>query len=110
LLVEALWTRTEVSSREGVARAHGFLVTPGFRTAFDFPSGPQAVTGLGVPLGVGPSAGSGAVLGYLGFELPFSEAGTRDAPGGPVRPPLPVRPATGRSEDGKPEDAVVTAR
>jgi hypothetical protein len=37
----------------------------------DLSGGLQVVGGLAAPLGLGPSRGSRAVLGYLSLELPF---------------------------------------
>ena len=51
-------------------QTHSFL-SPGVRWAYNFKNGLQIVPGIGVPLGVGPSAGERAVLLYLSFEHPF---------------------------------------
>ncbi|HEY6003068.1 MAG TPA: hypothetical protein VIV57_09340 [Anaeromyxobacter sp.] len=101
LLVEALWTVTDAVSAGATSRARSFVVSPGFRASFDFPGGLQVVTGMGVPLGVGPSAGSTAVLGYLGFELPCGGAAAKDAPAAPRTAP-PSRASSG-AEAGEPE-------
>ncbi|HEV7923349.1 MAG TPA: transporter [Thermoanaerobaculia bacterium] len=60
------------------SRARGFdgwenqaFVSPGVRWSYDFPSGLQIVPGIGVPIGVGPSAGERSVLLYLSFEHRF---------------------------------------
>jgi len=47
------------------------LLSPGIRWAHNFKNGLQIVPGIGVPLGVGPSAGEKAVFLYLSFEHPF---------------------------------------
>jgi hypothetical protein len=46
-------------------------VSPGVRWAFNFKSGLQIVPGVGVPVGVGPSAGERGVFLYLSFEHPL---------------------------------------
>jgi hypothetical protein len=95
LLVEALWTVTDVASAGGTSRSRSFLVSPGFRTSFDFPGGLQVVTGVGVPLGVVPS---------LSFEFPYARAAAKDAPAAPARTPPPARASPG-SNGGEPEVA-----
>jgi hypothetical protein len=47
------------------------LLSPGVRWSYNFKNGLQIVPGIGVPLGVGPSAGEKAILLYLSFEHPF---------------------------------------
>ncbi|MBS1851959.1 MAG: transporter [Acidobacteria bacterium] len=47
------------------------LLMPGIRWAHNFDNGLQIVPGIGVPLGVGPSAGEKGVFLYLSFEHPF---------------------------------------
>ncbi|HKO55987.1 MAG TPA: transporter [Thermoanaerobaculia bacterium] len=47
------------------------FISPGVRWSYDFPSGLQIVPGVGLPIGVGPSAGDRAVLLYLSFEHRF---------------------------------------
>src|SRR6202022_3404306 len=64
------------SSQQVVARNHiqwtnALLLNPGIRWSYNFRNGLQIVPGIGVPLGVGPSAGEKAVLLYLSFEHPF---------------------------------------
>lgn len=56
--------------------ADSFVVSPGVRWSYDFASGLQIVPGVGVPIGVGPSRGSDAVLLYLSFEHPFRHTGS----------------------------------
>ncbi len=75
LLVEALYTKTEIAARAGVERSETLTVNPGVRAAIDFASGLQIVPGLSVPIGIGPSHGDAAVFFYLSFEHPFSAAG-----------------------------------
>jgi hypothetical protein len=72
LLVEAAWSSTEeVVATAKRVRSEAFVISPGFRTALNFPSGLQIVPGLAFPLGVGPSAGEQRVIVYLSFEHKF---------------------------------------
>jgi len=64
LMLEATWSRPD----DGDAT---LLVSPGIRWAYNFSNGLQIVPGIAMPLGVGPSSGSNAVLLYLSFEHPF---------------------------------------
>lgn len=50
------------------------FISPGVRWSYDFPSGLQIVPGVGVPIGVGPSAGDRSILLYLSFEHRFRAA------------------------------------
>jgi hypothetical protein len=52
-------------------------LSPGIRWAHNFRSGLQIVPGVGVPLGIGASAGERGVLLYLSFEHPFLKPGRR---------------------------------
>lgn len=76
-LVETVWAHTDEVVGEGRTRGHDeVLVNPGVRFALNLPGGRQVVPGLSYTFGVGPSAGSdSAVLVYLSFEHPFSDAG-----------------------------------
>lgn len=47
------------------------FLSPGVRWSYNLKHGLQIVPGIGVPLGVGPSAGERAVFLYLSFEHPF---------------------------------------
>ena len=60
-----------VVANDRVQWANSFYISPGIRWAYNFKNGLQIVPGIGVPLGVGPSAGEKAVLLYLSFEHPF---------------------------------------
>lgn len=72
LLVEVVWSRAEGVTGPGTtAWAESWFVNPGVRWAHNFPSGLQIVPGIGVPIGIGPSAGERSVLLYLSFEHPF---------------------------------------
>jgi hypothetical protein len=48
-----------------------FLLNPGIRWAYNFPSGLQIVPGIAFPVGVGPSRGDRSTFLYLSFEHPF---------------------------------------
>ncbi len=50
---------------------NSLLLSPGVRWSYNFRNGLQIVPGVGVPIGVGPSAGERAVFLYLSFEHPF---------------------------------------
>lgn len=72
VMLEAAWQRAEsVSDRGSVEGEESFLLSPGIRWAYDFPSGLQIVPGLAFPIGVGPSDGERQVFLYLSFEHPF---------------------------------------
>jgi hypothetical protein len=72
LLVEAAWSSSEeVVAPARRARSEAFVISPGLRTALNFPSGLQVVPGLAFPFGVGPSAGERRVIVYLSFEHGF---------------------------------------
>ena len=73
-LVELLWTGSETTSHGRTARADTLYVSPGLRFGVDVPGGLQIVPGLAVPIGIGPSASSLSIFGYLSFEFPFSRA------------------------------------
>jgi hypothetical protein len=72
ILLETVWNGSETVVAPGqTARTHTFLINPGVRWAINAPRGLQIVPGVGVPLGVGPSAGEKGVFLYLSFEHPF---------------------------------------
>jgi hypothetical protein len=83
LLVEVLFAGSEAVSGGATRRTQSLVVSPGVRCGFDLPGGLQIVPGLAVPLGIGPSAGSVAVLGYLSFEFPFTSTGAEPDQGEP---------------------------
>ncbi len=51
------------------------LLNPGIRWAHNLKSGMQIVPGVGVPVGVGPSAGEKGLFLYLSFEHPLRAIG-----------------------------------
>lgn len=64
----------EVVAPGKTQRANALLLNPGVRWAWNFSNGLQIVPGIGVPLGMGPSAGERSVLFYLSFEHPYRKA------------------------------------
>ncbi len=72
LMLEALWSRSEIVARAGRVEAEEtFVISPGLRYAQDFASGLQVVYGLAAPIGVGPSDGDNSLFLYLSLEHPF---------------------------------------
>jgi hypothetical protein len=72
LLVEALWFSTEEVVASGVeVRQESWLINPGVRWAFNFPSGLQIVPGIAYTVGLGDSDGEDSLFLYLSFEHPF---------------------------------------
>ncbi len=70
-LVETVWTGSDsVISPGQTQRSHDLLISPGIRWAYNL-GGLQIVPGIGVPLGVGPSAGDKGLILYLSLEHPF---------------------------------------
>jgi hypothetical protein len=71
-MLETVFVRSQVvvaSNRTGWTSS--LFLSPGIRWAYNFKNGLQIVTGIGVPIGLGPSAGEKGVLVYLSFEHPF---------------------------------------
>lgn len=58
-----LWGKTQWSTVT--------YISPGIRWAYNFRNGLQIVPGVGVPIGIGASAGEAGVFLYLSFEHPF---------------------------------------
>ena len=77
-LFETLWTSTEdVVGPTKSVRRQDIYVSPGIRWAHNFANGLQIVPGVGVPTGVGPSAGKKGLIFYLSFEHPWGLAHSR---------------------------------
>lgn len=75
VLVEALIATNQYLGDDGLAaRRTDALLSPGFRAAINLPGNFQIVTGLAVPIGVGPSRGQRSLFLYLSAELPFWSA------------------------------------
>ena len=71
-LLEVVYSSSETVVGSGRARrGDAFLLNPGIRWAYNFEGGLQIVPGIAVPIGLGPSRGDWAILGYLSFEHPF---------------------------------------
>ena len=72
LMLETLYTSTQFVGDSGDReRRQDLIVSPGVRFAINVKGGLQIVTGVAVPLGVGPSQGQRSVLFYLSFEHPI---------------------------------------
>ncbi len=77
-LLETVWTSNErVLAKGQTDRFQNLYISPGVRWAYNFSSGLQIVPGVGVPVGVGPSAGEKGILLYLSFEHPFAPTHSR---------------------------------
>ncbi|MEO8585222.1 MAG: transporter [Acidobacteriota bacterium] len=75
VLVEAVVARNQVLGDDGApVRRTDAVISPGFRAALNLPGDLQIVTGLAVPIGVGPSRGQRSLFLYLSAELPFWSA------------------------------------
>jgi len=71
VLLESTWARAENVVRPGkTVHQDQFLLSPGVRWAYNYPSGLQIVPGIAFPFGVGPSRGQKSVFLYLSFEAP----------------------------------------
>lgn len=68
VMLEAAYSAAETATGTGTVHAQTFLLSPGLRGAVDLPLGVQLVAGAAHAFGVGPSAGSRAILAYLSFE------------------------------------------
>lgn len=72
LMLEAAGTAAQTVQPDGTtSKARTFFINPGVRFAHDFSSSLQIVSGVSVPIGVGPSSGQTGVFLYLSFEHPF---------------------------------------
>jgi hypothetical protein len=88
VLLEAVWTRSQ--SVTGPGRSgwqDSFLLSPGIRWAYNFPSGLQIVPGIALPIGTGPSRGDRGVFLYLSFEHPMWKGSQKSSAVRPRRPP-----------------------
>lgn len=69
LMLEGSFARTQSVAGPGATTAgNSMLIGPAIRWAHNFPGGLQIVPGIGVPFGVGPSAGERSVLLYVSLE------------------------------------------
>lgn len=72
LLVELLWYGSErVVAQDATAREDTWLLNPGVRWAFNFPSGLQIVPGVAYTVGLSEGDGNDGLFLYLSFEHPF---------------------------------------
>jgi hypothetical protein len=74
VVLEALYTRTDLDLPGGTETSESLHLNPGLRGAIDV-GGLQVVPGVGVPIGVGPSRGERGIFVYLSLEHPFRLAG-----------------------------------
>lgn len=71
VLLETVWQGWQSVSGPGRTQGnHALLLNPGVRWAHNFANGLQIVPGISVPIGVGPSSGTGVSF-YLSFEHPI---------------------------------------
>jgi hypothetical protein len=72
VILESVFAQSQVVvAKDRTEWSNSFLLSPGIRWAYNFKNGLQIVPGVGVPLGIGPSAGEKGLLLYLSFEHPF---------------------------------------
>jgi hypothetical protein len=72
LLLETAWNRTElVTSPAHTASTDTVLLNPAIRWSHRLKNGLEIVPGIGVPVGIGPTAGERGLLLYLSFEHPM---------------------------------------
>ena len=72
VMLETVFARSQsVVASNHTDWTSSLFLSPGIRWAYNFKNGLQIVPGIGVPLGVGPSAGERAIFLYLSFEHPF---------------------------------------
>jgi hypothetical protein len=72
VILESVFAQSQVVvAKDRTAWSNSFFLSPGIRWAHNFKNGLQIVPGIGVPLGIGPSAGEKGLLLYLSFEHPF---------------------------------------
>jgi hypothetical protein len=72
VLLEAVWNRGQaVAGADRTLSSDTVLLNPAIRWAHRFKNGLEIVPGVGMPIGVGPSAGERGLLLYLSFEHPL---------------------------------------
>jgi hypothetical protein len=72
LMLETVYFGAQsVTSKDHTAWTRSLFLNPGVRWAYNFKNGLQIVPGIGVPVGLGPSAGEKGLFLYLSFEHPF---------------------------------------
>jgi hypothetical protein len=72
VMLESAWDRSQFLGDDGrrASESH-FVLLPGIRGAINLPTGMQIVPGVGIPIGVGPSAGERDLFLYLSVEHAF---------------------------------------
>jgi len=77
-LLETVWSSNpQVVAAGKTAPQTSFYLSPGIRWSHNFGNGLQIVPGMGMPVGVGPSAGQVGMIFYLSFEHGFRPAHSR---------------------------------
>jgi hypothetical protein len=77
-LIETIWTSNpQVVAPGRTLPQYSLFISPGIRWAHNFRNGLQVVPGVGLPLGVGPSAGQKGAIFYLSFEHGLALAHSR---------------------------------
>jgi hypothetical protein len=72
VMLETVFTGSQtVVANNRTSWTNTLFISPGIRWSYNLKNGLQIVPGIGVPLGVGPSADEKAILLYLSFEHPF---------------------------------------
>ena len=72
LMLETVFASAQsVVARDKTVWSNSLYMSPGIRWSYNFKNGLQIVPGIGVPIGVGPSAGDKGIFLYLSFEHPF---------------------------------------
>jgi hypothetical protein len=78
LTLALLWTSNpQVVAPGKTLTQYNLFISPGIRWAYNFKSGLQIVPGVGLPVGIGPSAGQAGMIFYLSFEHGFDLAHSR---------------------------------
>lgn len=78
VLLETVWSGMDSVRGSGDTRlSHNFFLIPGVRWSHNVGHGLQIVPGLGLSVGLGPSAGKKGVIVYLSLEHPFGKPGVR---------------------------------
>jgi len=73
LMLETVFASAQsVVARDKTVWSNSLYMSPGIRWSYNFKNGLQIVPGIGVPIGVGPSAGEKGIFLYLSFEHPFA--------------------------------------
>lgn len=72
LFTEIVWNASQAIQSDGSKLwENSLFINPGIRYAFNFKSGLQIVSGISLPIGIGPSNGEYGALIYLSLEHPL---------------------------------------